>query len=201
MIGITGGIASGKSVVSKRLRHLGAVVIDADLLAKEVVEPLTPGWEKVREAFPQVIRADLTIDRRLLGQIVFSDIQQRRLLESMIHPEVLRVLLKEAKQAEKAGKNVFAEVPLLYEVGWERFMREVWVVYVRPDIQLQRLMERAGISKEEALQRMASQISLEEKVQRAEKVIDNNGSLEETFRQVDALWEELGWSLRVDQGE
>lgn len=191
MIGITGGIASGKSVVSERLRHLGAVVLDADVFSKDAVKPHTPGWERVKEAFPDVIQGDLTIDRRLLGQIIFANAEKRKILESIIHPEVLGRLKAEARGLEQEGKVVFAEVPLLYEVSWESFMEQVWVVYAREDVQLERLMERAGISREEAQLMVASQLSLEEKVERATEVIDNSGSLEETWRQVDALWKEL----------
>ncbi|HHT91454.1 MAG: dephospho-CoA kinase [Bacillota bacterium] len=191
MIGITGGIASGKSAVSERLRHLGAVVLDADRLAREVVKPLTPGWVMVKQAFPEVIQEDLEIDRKRLGQIVFAQTAKRQLLESIIHPQVLEELLRQAKHEEQGGRTVFAEVPLLYEVGWEQYMEEVWVVYIPQELQLKRLISRARLSEADALQRIASQMPLEEKKQRAKKVIDNSGSLAETFRQVDALWQEL----------
>lgn len=114
MIGLTGGIASGKSAVARRLAFLGAVVLDADRLAREAVEPGAPAWAQVKEAFPQVIQEDQTIDRRLLGEIVFSDAQKRKLLESFIHPEVLRMLLARAAQAKAQGRLVVAEVPLLF---------------------------------------------------------------------------------------
>ena len=199
MIGITGGIASGKSVVSERLRHLGAVILDADVFSRDAINPHTPGWYRVKEAFPSVIQSDLAVDRRLLGRVVFADAKRRKILESIIHPEVLRRLQAEAKIARQEGKIVFADVPLLYEVGWERFMDQVWVVYVREDVQLKRLMERSSISKEEARQMVASQLSLEEKIKRATAVIDNNSSLEETWRQVDALWKELESDSCIDR--
>lgn len=191
MIGITGGIASGKSVVSERLRLLGAVVFDADLYAKEAVRPHTPGWQKVKEAFPMVIGQDLSINRPLLGKIVFADAEKRKALEEIIHPEVLTRLLSEAKQAEEEGKLVFADVPLLFEVDWESFMDEVWVVSVDENVQVKRLMQRSGLTSEEALLRIRSQWPLAEKAKRATKVIDNNGGLEETWARVDALWKEL----------
>ncbi|MGB4431243.1 MAG: dephospho-CoA kinase [Limnochordia bacterium] len=198
MIGLTGGIASGKSAVAQRLRALGAVVLDADQFSREVVEPYTPGWQRVKEAFPAVIRPDQSIDRALLGEIVFSDPQQRRTLEGIIHPEVLKRLKEEGEKAVKEGRVVFAEVPLLYEVGWDRFMDETWVVYVRPEIQIQRLLERSPLTREQAEQRIASQMPLEEKASRAQRVIDNNGPLERTWEQVDALWEELKREDRVN---
>lgn len=191
MIGITGGIASGKSAVSNRLRDLGAVVLDADVFSREAVLPHTPGWEQVKENFPAVIQEDLSINRRLLGEIIFADAHKRKLLEGIIHPEVLRRIKKDAKEAKEQGKIVFAEVPLLYEVGWDSFMDAVWVVYVDPLIQLERLMKRNQISRERAQQMVASQLPLEVKVGRADQVIDNNGPLEETWEQVDALWKEL----------
>lgn len=198
MIGLTGGIASVKSTVAQRLKALGAVVVDADHLAREAVEPHTPGWHKVREAFPEVIRPDQSIDRRRLGEIVFSDPQKRKVLESIIHPIVLEKLLDQAAVAEEDGRVVFAEVPLLFEVGWDRLMEAVWVVYVRPEVQLERLLARSSLSREQAERMIASQMSLEAKLQRAHKVIDNSGPLEKTWEQVDALWKELERENRTD---
>ncbi|MCK9526260.1 MAG: dephospho-CoA kinase [Limnochordia bacterium] len=191
MIGITGGIASGKSAVAGRLRHLGAVVLDADLFSRQVIEPHTPGWEKVRDSFPEVIESDHTINRSLLARIIFADATKRKILEGIIHPEVLLRLQGEAKATKREGKVVFAEVPLLYEVGWDHLMEKVWVVYVRPDVQMERLMKRDGISRPTAAQMIASQLPLEEKVKRATVVINNNGSLAETWQQVDSLWKEI----------
>lgn len=191
MIGLTGGIASGKSAVAERLRSLGAVVLDADLFSRKAILPHTPGWEQVKKHFPTVIEADDSINRRLLGEIVFADAPKRKILEKIIHPEVWRMIEQEAKNEESQGKLVFAEVPLLYEVGWDRFMEAVWVVNVSPCVQLRRLMERNQISKEQARQMITSQLPLEAKVKQADQVIDNNGPLSQTWEQVDALWKEL----------
>lgn len=191
MIGLTGGIATGKSTVAQRLRTLGAVVLDADVLAREVVEPHTPGWERVRKEFPQVIRPDLTIDRRLLGQIVFGDAEARRRLEAIIHPEVISTMRTQGMALEAKGSIVVCDIPLLYETGSEAWLDEVWVVYTDPETQLRRLMKRNRISEEEALQMIQAQMPLEEKARRADRIIDNSGSLEETYRQVDVLWEEI----------
>lgn len=191
MIGITGGIASGKSAVAGRLCSLGAVVLDADLIAREAVEPHTPGWAEVKKFFPEVIQGDLQINRRELGRIVFSDPGKRKVLEKIVHPLVRLGLEEEGARLAAKKKVVFAEVPLLYEVGWDEWIKPVWVVYVRPEVQLERLMARARISAEEALQMIASQMPLAEKVKRAQRIIDNNGSLVETWAQVDALWKEL----------
>lgn len=192
MIGITGGIASGKSTVAKRLRELGASVLDADQIAKEVVEPQTQGWEKVKVKFPEVIQANGEIDRRRLGQIIFSDPLKRQILEDIIHPLVKESLEEQGVAAKKMGLIVFAEVPLLFEVGWENWLEPVWLVYVRPEVQLQRLLARTNLSEAEALNMINAQIPLEDKVKRAEVVIDNNGDLKETWKQVDALWQTLG---------
>ncbi|NLL48097.1 MAG: dephospho-CoA kinase [Firmicutes bacterium] len=191
MIGLTGGIASGKSAVGERLRLLGAVVLDADQLSREVVEPHTPGWERIREHFPEVMEENGLINRGKLGQIIFADAKKRKVLEGIIHPEVLLRLKARAQKAEAQGKIVFAEVPLLFEVGWEKWMEAVWVVYVRPEVQLERLMKRTGLSSQAARERIASQWPLDEKVKRAQVVIDNNRSLAETWQQVDALWKEI----------
>jgi len=167
------------------------VVLDADVLAREVVEPHTPGWERVRKEFPQVIRPDLTIDRRLLGQIVFGDAEARRRLEAIIHPEVISTMRTQGMALEAKGSIVVCDIPLLYETGSEAWLDEVWVVYTDPETQLRRLMKRNRISEEEALQMIQAQMPLEEKARRADRIIDNSGSLEETYRQVDALWEEI----------
>lgn len=191
MIGITGGIASGKSSVAERLRALGAIVLDADLIAREVVEPHTLGWAQVKEFFPEVIQENGAIDRRELARIIFSDPRRRKRLEEIIHPLVRFRLETDSAQLEGNGKLVFAEVPLLYEAGWDEWINPVWVVYVRPEVQLNRLMARAQISAHEASQMISSQMPLEEKAKRAQQVIDNNQTLAETWSQVDALWKEL----------
>lgn len=191
MIGLTGGIATGKSTVAERLRALGAAVLDADILAREVVEPYTPGWEQVREEFPEVIRPDLTIDRKYLAHIIFGDGQARRKLEAIIHPQVLTAMQTQGAALEEQGHIVVCDIPLLYETGSDSWLDEVWVVYTDPETQLQRLMQRNQISQEAALQMIQAQMPLDEKVRRAHRVIDNSGTLEETYRQVDVLWEEI----------
>lgn len=191
MIGITGGIASGKSTVAKYLRSLGAVVLDADSIAREVVEPGTYGWQRVREEFPQVIGATGEIDRAKLGRIVFEDPAKRKQLEAIVHPLVLNSLQESAKKEKEKGSLLFAEVPLLYEVGWETGLQSVWVVYVDYKVQLERLLKRSGLPLRQVEQMIASQMPLAEKAKKADVVIDNNGTQAETFAQVDALWKEL----------
>lgn len=191
MIAITGGIASGKTAVSNRLRDLGAVVLDADQYARKVVEPNSLGWKKVSVAFPMVIQDDLSINRPLLAKVIFANKEKRKVLEEIIHPLVLEFLQFDATEAKRAGKVVFAEIPLLYEVGWDKWMSQVWVVYVSPKTQLKRLIARAKISCSEAQEMINSQLSLEQKAKYANEVIDNNGTLAETWEQVDNLWRNI----------
>jgi len=191
MIGITGGIASGKTLVSNRLRDLGAVVLDADAYAKKAVEPRGLGWKEVADVFPMVVQDDLTLNRQLLAKIIFADQEKRILLERIIHPIVLKLIKSDAYEAEQKGKIVFAEIPLLYEVGWNEWIDRVWVVYVKPEIQLERLVKRANISLSEAKRMIASQLPLDHKVELADEVIYNNGTIRETWEQIDSLWKDL----------
>lgn len=191
MIGITGGIASGKTAVADRLRSLGHAVLDADLYAKEAVEPGTPGWLLVREAFPQIIGEGQHIDRARLAAIIFDHPGARQRLEQIIHPFVLAKLEREGQRLKKRGELVFAEIPLLYEAGLEGSMAEVWVVYVDRKTQLRRLMRRSNITRQLAEKMIASQMPLAEKKARAARVIDNNGSLQATWAQLDQLLKEV----------
>lgn len=191
MIGLTGGIATGKSTVAQRLRSLGAVVLDADVIAREVVEPHTPGWEEVKKAFPEAIRDDLSLDRKMLAEIIFTDAEAKRTLEEIIHPRVLAQMRTLGAAEEKAGRIVVCDIPLLYESGSDAWLDEVWVVYTDPQTQLERLMRRNQISRKMAVQMIRAQMPLAEKVRRAHRVIDNSGTLEETYAQVDALWKEI----------
>lgn len=191
MIAITGGIASGKTVVSTRLRNLGAVVLDADQYARKVVEPNSPGWKKVSAAFPMVIQDDLCINRPLLAKIIFANKEKRKVLEEIVHPLVLELLQSHSMEAARENKVVFADIPLLYEVGWDKWMEQVWVVYVSPEIQLKRLINRAKISYSEAQEMINSQLSLEQKAECADEVINNNGTLIETWEQIDSLWKKI----------
>lgn len=199
MIGITGGIATGKSTVSARLRELGAIVLDADCIAKAVVEPHTPGWVKVKEAFPNVIQSDMTIDRKKLGKLVFSDAASREILEGIIHPEVIAELKKLGRHYEEQGYAVFCDIPLLYEAGCDTWLDEVWVVYTDPTTQLTRLMERDTINEDEAKRRIGAQMPLAEKIRRAHRLIDNSDSLSNTWQQVDMLWEEWKSENRLNR--
>jgi dephospho-CoA kinase len=193
LIGLTGGIASGKSVVSARLRELGAVIVDADVLAREVVEPGTEGLNAIAEAFgPDVISADGTLNRSALGRIIFSDPERRVALNAITHPAIWRRAqeLFDAAEAGNPHAVVVYDVPLLAEASADRPMTFdlVVVVHAELDERLRRLIELRGMTREEAVHRLNSQASDAERLAIADVVIDSNGTLDETLVQVDELW-------------
>lgn len=190
-IGLTGGIASGKSLVGERLAELGAVVIDADQLARDVVEPGTPGLAQVRARFgDEVIRLDGSLDRAKLGDIIFSDAAARADLNAIIHPAVREEAARLAAEAP-TDAVVVQMIPLLVETGQQDNFDAVIVVDVPDDVQLARLMARNNLSEAEARARIASQAGRSERLAAATHVIDNSASVDETLRQVDALWVDL----------
>jgi dephospho-CoA kinase len=192
-IGLTGGIASGKSLVGDILGRLGAVVIDADQLAREVVRPGTSCYEAVKREFgAAILRQDGSIDRPALGRIVFADRAARKRLEAITHPEILRIGRERLKQERERGTpfTVYM-VPLLFEAGLESEVDLVWTVFVDEESQVGRLMKRDGIGREEALRKIRAQMSMEEKMRRSDVVIDNSGSIEDTMRRVTEEWEKL----------
>jgi len=190
LIGLTGGIASGKSLVSSRLVELGAVLVDADVLAREVVEPGTPGLAAIAEHFgPGVIAADGSLDRPALGAIIFADPAQREVLNGITHPAVWRRARELFAAAPKDAVVVY-DVPLLVEgaKGRQLDFDLVVVVNASAETRLHRLMELRGMSREEAGHRLNSQASDTERLAVADVVIDNNGSVDDTLRAVDSLW-------------
>lgn len=193
IIGLTGGIAAGKSTVASILKQLHAVVIDADQLARDVVMPGESACLRIREEFGDgVFYADGSLNRAALGALVFADPGSRKRLEEITHPEIRKLATHKIESSRDAGeKFVFYMAPLLFEVGLDAQMDEVWVIYADEQTQLRRLMERDEFSREEALRRVQSQMSMDEKKRRAKVVIDNSGSLEETERQVREAWEKL----------
>jgi dephospho-CoA kinase len=189
VFGLTGGIASGKSTVSRMLRELGARVLDADVLAREVVEPGTPGLRRIDERFPGVVGPDGRLDRVKLGAHIFADPAERAALNAIVHPEVRELFQRklEALDAEGVTHAVY-DVPLLIETGLHVAMAGVAVVWVPRDVQKARLMVRDGLSAEQAEARLAAQLSLDDKRQHATWVIDNSGAPEATRPQVEAVW-------------
>ena len=190
-VGLTGGIGAGKSEVSKRLGAQGAVVLDADLIAREVVAPGTDGLAEVVEAFgPGVLGPDGALDRVRLGDVVFADKQKLTSLNSIVHPRV-GARMRELELAAGPGAVVVHDVPLIAENGLAGAYDLVVVVDVPPRIQLDRLVRLRGMSREKAQARMAAQASRELRLSIAGIVVDNSGSLAELDRQVGDLWAEL----------
>ncbi|WP_336856372.1 dephospho-CoA kinase [Sinomonas albida] len=190
-VGLTGGIASGKSEVSRRLVELGAVLVDADVIAREVVEPGTEGLEEVAEAFGrEVLADDGALDRAALGAIVFADPRRRELLNSIIHPRV-RARAAEIAAGAPAGSVVVQDIPLLVETGQAGNFDVVVVVDAPDEVRIRRLEERNGLSEEHARARMAAQASREERLAAADHVVENAGTLEELRAAVDRLWADV----------
>lgn len=186
IIGLTGSISTGKTQVSNYLRDRGEKVIDADLIAREVVD-LGPVKEKIKKAFGNDIYKDDELDRKALGEIVFRDKEKRQVLNEIEHPEIYRIILEEIKNSKG---RVFVDIPLLFESQHlnEKYgldFDEVWLVYVNRETQVKRLIKRDRISRGYALEKINSQMSVEDKKIMADVIIDNSGSLEETFKQVE----------------
>ncbi len=181
IIGLTGGIASGKSTASRTLRELGTIIIDADQVARSTVEPGSPAWYDIVEFFGRdILSSDNSINREKLGARVFAHSGYLNKLNEMTHPRIMdeiKIQLKRAAQEHPEGVLIL-EVPLLYETNMEVLCDMVWVVWVDLKTQINRLMHRDGISREDALRRIGSQMSLNEKAKRADLIIDNTGSVD-----------------------
>jgi dephospho-CoA kinase len=190
-IGLTGGIGAGKSTVSAMLAERGAVVIDADVVAREVVAPGTPGLGAVVAEFgPEVLTADGGLDRPALGRIVFADAGARRRLEAITHP-LVRARAREIEARAPTGAVVVHDIPLLVETGQQDAFDAVVVVDADPALQLRRLADSRGMTADEARARIASQASPDERRAAADYVIVNDGSLDDLRRQVDDVWRAL----------
>ncbi|MGC4942922.1 dephospho-CoA kinase [Kribbella sp. DT2] len=190
-VGLTGGIGSGKSSVSRRLGERGAVVIDSDVLAREVVARGTDGLAEVVATFGDgVLTAEGELDRPAVGKLVFGDETARRKLEAVIHPRV-RARAAEIEQTAPADAVVVHDIPLLVETGQADKFDVVLVVDVPVEVQVERLTGQRGMAEDEARSRIASQASREQRLAAADVVIDNAGSLDDLDRRVDAVWAEL----------
>lgn len=196
IVGLTGGIASGKSTVSNMFKKRGFAIVDADIAAREVVEPGEKAYQGIVEAFGKdVLLTDGTLDRKKLGSIVFNDEEKRKKLNSIVHPAVRKRMKEWQEEAVSDGKQtVILDIPLLYESQLTHFVEKVIVVYVNEQVQLKRLMERNNFSEQEAKARMSSQLPLRKKATLADAVIDNNGSVEETEQQLERLIE--NWKMK-----
>lgn len=195
VIGVTGNIACGKSLVLDTLAKLGAETIDADRVAHEVMAPGTPTAERVIAAFGEEIRGpDGGINRRALGAIVFRDPDKLALLDSLAHPPTVAAIRE--RVAASTAAVVAIDAIKLFEAGVAEDCDEVWVVTCTPEQQVERLMRRNGFDREEALRRIQAQPPQEEKVRRGDRVIDNSGTVENTVAQVKAAWDALPAEVR-----
>jgi dephospho-CoA kinase len=185
-IGLTGGIAAGKSTVAQIMTDLGYPVVSADAIAHQVMEPGLPAYREIVRRFgPEILGSGKAIDRKKLGRIVFQNPDLRRVLEEIIHPEVGAVIAQAQKTARQEGKSLFvAEVPLLFEAGMEADFDLVWVVTVNAEEQIRRLAARDRLSPEEAGWRLAAQYPMEVKIAKADLVIDNSQGFPELRDQV-----------------
>lgn len=191
-IGLTGGIATGKSSVAAFLAELGAEVIDADQLARDAVAPGTASLQRIVELFgQQALQPDGSLNRQAVRELVFNEPDRRQQLEAILHPAIKELALQQIEQARIRGSRVVVYMaPLLIEAKATDRVDEIWVVTVRPEVQLERLMARDGCSRPQAEQIIAAQMPLAEKKRFGVVVIDNSSSLEETRHQVEAAWQQ-----------
>lgn len=190
-IGLTGGIATGKSTVSRMLAQRGAVIIDADVIARQIMEPGHPVLAAVVERFGRaILHEDGTLNRKKLGELVFSQPEERKALEGLTHPAIRAEMKRRISEAEAVdpGKLVVADIPLLYESGLESLYEEIMVVYAPREVQKARLMSRDGLTEGQAEQRLNAQMDIELKKERAHILIDNSQGLVETEQQIECFW-------------
>ena len=197
LLGLTGGISTGKSTVSNILKNKGYKVIDADKIAKEVVEVSMPAYEEIVDYFGEdILLMDKTIDRKKLGKLIFNNINLREKLNSIVHPYVFRAIKENINYYCEKEKLVFLDIPLLFEQiellkKHSIIFHEIWLVYTDEETQIERLMKRDTISRREAIAKIKAQMSIEEKKNRSSRIIDNSGIIEELYGQIDKLLEEL----------
>lgn len=194
LIGLTGGVATGKSTVAKMFEHCGAIVIDADQLAREVVQPGKPAWRGIIRRFGRsVVNQDRTINRQVLGQIVFHNRTKLRQLERIIHPRVAREQIRLTREAARKDRHavVVYDVPLLFEAGIDKRVDRIIVVTADRETQIARLKKRNGLTRAEALRRIKSQMPLARKKRLANDELDGTSSLKQLVRAVDRMFKKL----------
>jgi len=194
IVGLTGSIGTGKSLIANKLRDLNIPVVDADLIAREVVEPGKETYVSIVEKFgEQILHEDGTLNRKALGNIVFKDEAKRKELNAIIHPAIRKEMVRQRDEwVEKGAQCVVLDIPLLYEGGLTHFVDKVIVVFVEPEIQLQRIIARDQCTEEEAQNRINAQIPVAEKAAKADAIIDNNSTKEKSYHQLEAIlakWE------------
>lgn len=193
VIGLTGGIGSGKSTVSRMLRGLGAKIIDADQVAREIVEKGKPALKEIAETFGEdTLLEDGTLDRKKLGSIIFSDEKKRLKLNEITHPRIQEEINEQIERCkdENCTDLIVLDCALLFEMKMEDMVDESWLVSLEKETQVKRIMARDELSKDDAEKRINAQMSLEEKASKATRIIDNSSAVNETHKQVMELWNE-----------
>ncbi|MCU0531079.1 MAG: dephospho-CoA kinase [Syntrophales bacterium] len=193
-VGLTGGIATGKSTVVRMLVKKGARVIDHDALVHTLQEPGRPVWNRIVEAFGrEILDAGGRIDRKKLGVLVFGDEGRRKALEGIVHPAVLEEAQRERDRIGRKDERaiVLSDIPLLLEVGMQGLFDLILLVYAPPEVQIARVMKRNNMTRDEAVARLEAQMPIDEKLKRADVVIRNDGTMKELQQRVDEVWEEL----------
>ncbi|MFC0187911.1 dephospho-CoA kinase [Fictibacillus aquaticus] len=194
-IGLTGGIASGKSTASNYLREKGIPVVDADLIARQAVEKGMPAYTEIIKAFGEsILNPDHTINRSYLGDIIFKDEEKRKVLNSIVHPAVRKEMNRQAETYLNGGsRSVVLDIPLLFESQLTHMVDKTLLVFVSPQVQMQRLISRDPLTEEQAAARISSQMPLEDKIKLSDAVIRNDGTKDELYRQIDGILRE--WNI------
>lgn len=193
VVGLTGGIASGKSTVAALFRELSCNIIDADMTAREIVRPEKPAWREIVARFgKEILLPDKELDRKKLAEIIFSNNAAKAALEAITHPAILAEMQKKTIAVrKKTGNIIIWDVPLLFEAGFWQYVDISVLVYTPLEIQLERLLRRDGISRANALRRINSQMTLQQKRELATIIIDNSGTIEELKKQVTLVYRQL----------
>ncbi|MFW5879732.1 MAG: dephospho-CoA kinase [bacterium] len=202
-VGLTGGIVSGKTTVAQIFKRLGAKIVDLDAIARQIVKPQHEAWKKIVQNFGvEILKENQEINRKKLAKIVFSNQEKLNLLNQITHPIIIEVMKKQLNQiSNQATEDVICiiDAPLLFEAHIEHMMDKIIVVYINKKEQINRLLQREGLSKDEAIKRIRAQTPIEDKVLLADYVIDNSFSVEQTKEQTFQLWIELNNLLHNTQ--
>ena len=202
LVGLTGGIASGKSTACRFFRELGAHIVDADQVSRDLVKPFSPAWKEIVEAFgPEILEENNEIDRAKLADIIFSHAEKRGILEGIIHPGIADEISRRVEDLKRRDPDgvIIVDAALMIEVGRHEDYERLLVVYTDEETQARRLMERDLLGKAEAYSRIEAQMPLAGKIEYADYIIDNNGSSENTRKEVERVFLEL-LKLVADQG-
>lgn len=196
IIGLTGGIGTGKSTVSNYLRDHNFAIVDADLISRQVVEPGKPLLKELEDAFgSEIINDDGSLDRKGLAAIVFNDVEQRKLMDSIMHKEILAEMRRCMEDYQQQGihQGIIIDAPLLFEIGLEKWCGQVWLVTADMDVRIQRVCARDNAKPEEVEARIRNQMSDDEKRKLSDEILDNSGTLESLYIQIADLLTEKGF--------